>query len=249
MILELELGIRIASWFLRKAAIIDKPLSLIIIYKILKDYFSGFPFLSLPPEIRNIVYRETLLKDRLVASLRQPGLLCANKQIRGEALAMFYSQNKFFLLIIIQSSQVLQKVQEIIQSMPKTIEAHVRDIKVSVHYKLDDPSPCNEHLQYFLDHLPYHFILADRQVGSPEAERTDYSSARKDFIAKLLADGTALTPDMWREMDEGVYDRELLPRALERFDVAWLLAHAFPEARKSITTIAHLPLGLAYTFW
>lgn len=42
-ILELELGIRITSFCLRKAGIIHQPLSLMIIYKRHKDYNVGFP--------------------------------------------------------------------------------------------------------------------------------------------------------------------------------------------------------------
>lgn len=42
LILELKLGIRIMSFFLRKAAIINRPSSLMIIYKRIKDYIVGF---------------------------------------------------------------------------------------------------------------------------------------------------------------------------------------------------------------
>lgn len=163
---------------------------------------------------------------------------------------MYYFRNRFYIIMTAPDIQVLQKVQNFVQGLPKTIEAHVRNITFSVHYRIDDISPYNERLEHFLNHLPYRFILTDGKAGSHGAEWTDYLSARGNFVAELLADDAALAPGMLGVMAENVYDRELLPRALELFDAAWLLAHTFPEAKKRITTTARLPMGRrAHTLW
>ena len=58
-------------------------------------------FLSLPPEIRNEIYSLALVEDRPLRVrtvhpyLLEPGLLATNKQVRSEALGIWYGENLF----------------------------------------------------------------------------------------------------------------------------------------------------------
>lgn len=58
-------------------------------------------FLSLPAEIRNEIYSLALIEDEPVKVrtvepyLLEPGLLAANKQVRSEALGLWYGENDF----------------------------------------------------------------------------------------------------------------------------------------------------------
>ena len=65
-------------------------------------------FLSLPPELRNQIYKLVLLHQEPITTPRfeyniyreqklTPGLLCANKTIHREASWLFYAQNRFDL--------------------------------------------------------------------------------------------------------------------------------------------------------
>lgn len=59
-----------------------------------------FPFLHLPAEIRNKIYRYLLVEDPStgrIRSLAQPPLTRTNKQVRSEALPIYYGENKFLL--------------------------------------------------------------------------------------------------------------------------------------------------------
>ncbi|POS69305.1 hypothetical protein DHEL01_v212301 [Diaporthe helianthi] len=58
-------------------------------------------FFSLPPEIRNMIYKEHLIspKGRVVRSFTQPPLLQANRMIRDEAIPIFYSGNDFEITV------------------------------------------------------------------------------------------------------------------------------------------------------
>ena len=58
--------------------------------------------LSLPPELRNHIYRYVLVQEHPVnvrytirTILREPTLLATNRQIRSEALCLFYAENTF----------------------------------------------------------------------------------------------------------------------------------------------------------
>lgn len=60
-----------------------------------------FPFLSLPAELRNAVYKETLISNKRIeidethAQIVEPGLLAVCSQIRNEAKGLFYACNTF----------------------------------------------------------------------------------------------------------------------------------------------------------
>ncbi|KAK2609421.1 hypothetical protein N8I77_002918 [Diaporthe amygdali] len=84
-----------------------------------------FPFLSLPPEIRNKVYREVLHKKVAIKTLEQPALLLTNKQIRDEALLIHYAENKFIVAI---HAQTVQAVQNFVDSQNASIMALIRCI-------------------------------------------------------------------------------------------------------------------------
>lgn len=59
-------------------------------------------FLDLPAEIRNKIYRRSLVKKRWpdrIKGLIQPPLTLVNRQIRSEALPVYYGSNRFSLTI------------------------------------------------------------------------------------------------------------------------------------------------------
>ncbi|KUI72140.1 hypothetical protein VM1G_07431 [Cytospora mali] len=59
-----------------------------------------FHFLNLPPEIRNDIYRLALVQPTTTdLASPQPALTRVNKQVRAEALSIYYAENKFSLLL------------------------------------------------------------------------------------------------------------------------------------------------------
>lgn len=54
-------------------------------------------FLSLPPEIRNMIYRYTLVEGDIFVdtTVMQPALLQLNRQIRAESIQIYYKGNHF----------------------------------------------------------------------------------------------------------------------------------------------------------
>ena len=61
--------------------------------------------LSLPPEIRNTIYRYALVQGKIsvrapaFATAEQPALLQVNRQIRTEAINIYYHENEFLWLV------------------------------------------------------------------------------------------------------------------------------------------------------
>lgn len=71
------------------------------------------PFLELPPEMRNRIYRYTLLTDRFVGvsatHLPEPAVLLACKQIRQEASSIYYNENRFLLdMVAFETAPILR---------------------------------------------------------------------------------------------------------------------------------------------
>lgn len=63
---------------------------------------SASRLLSIPPEIRNRIYRHALLSPdhiELTTTLKQPALLFTSRQVRNEATKMWYFDNQFECLI------------------------------------------------------------------------------------------------------------------------------------------------------
>ncbi|KAJ0109973.1 hypothetical protein J7T55_014775 [Diaporthe amygdali] len=60
-----------------------------------------FPFFKLPGEIRNIIYKETLIvpDGGLVRSFTPPPLLSVSKRLRNEAMPLFYIHNHFEITV------------------------------------------------------------------------------------------------------------------------------------------------------
>lgn len=58
----------------------------------------SFPFLKLPAELRNSIYRYAVVRispiDIDATGLQEPALLWVSKQIRQEAAPIFWSENK-----------------------------------------------------------------------------------------------------------------------------------------------------------
>jgi hypothetical protein len=67
-----------------------------------QEAVEGSPFLRLAPEIRNKIYQYCLVEPSLrhcELSLAQPPLTRTNRQIRSEALPIYYGGNRFYLKI------------------------------------------------------------------------------------------------------------------------------------------------------
>ncbi|KAK5117151.1 hypothetical protein LTR85_008919 [Meristemomyces frigidus] len=61
---------------------------------------NSVPLLRLPPELRNELFRNVLLEDRVVVNATHhetPGLLRTWHQLRDEASSIFYQENKFLV--------------------------------------------------------------------------------------------------------------------------------------------------------
>ncbi|KAL2283664.1 hypothetical protein FJTKL_09722 [Diaporthe vaccinii] len=70
-------------------------------YTLANPPIGTFPLLRLPVELRNMVYKEVLVVPNggLVRSFATPALLRANKQLRDEAIPIFYGANHFEITI------------------------------------------------------------------------------------------------------------------------------------------------------
>ena len=86
-----------------------------------QQQFESFPFLRLPSEIRNVIYRQVLVKQRMLR-VKAPydrflpitGLLCVSKQVHHEASSIFYQENRFLL------PEHLFSEESILQSLART---------------------------------------------------------------------------------------------------------------------------------
>lgn len=196
---------------------------------------SDFPFLHLPPEIRNQIYRETLHEDLVVQLLiePQPGLLRTNKQIRNEALPIYYGENQFFVSIHAPSGliRIPSAVRFFVNDVATSIKAHMRHIIIHIHDRFDDRTKHYDHILEFTDgsHGP---ILATYRVGEPSADWTDYLSARKDFYSAL--DEAFVVLRVLQDSHD-VYSKQNQP-AYALFKAVWLLAQTFTAATKSVYT-------------
>lgn len=61
------------------------------------------PLLKLPPELRNRIYRYAIVQDEPIdvaetTKKKEPALLATCKEIREQALKMFYHENTFYCL-------------------------------------------------------------------------------------------------------------------------------------------------------
>ncbi|KAI3400864.1 hypothetical protein diail_1553 [Diaporthe ilicicola] len=209
-----------------------------------------FPFLELPPEIRNMIYQHILRHDRFITSLSPPALplLRTSMQIRDEALGIYYAKNTFHLTLKVPAGQVLQKLQKFVDGQQNSIEMRVRHIIFRIDqrssgccrvFTIDSRSigvgrnPYNNPLKDILGYLPFRFLQTDGEDRNPGSRWTDHSSAREEFIARALVLGCGVMFD----------------QALELFDAVWMLADTFPKAKKWISTRTDLPLRFTYTAW
>lgn len=73
---------------------------------------SPFRILCLPAELRNKIYRYSVVEDQSgyrIRSLMQPPLTCVSRQIRLETLPMYYGQNRFLLSITHKTAKRYRK--------------------------------------------------------------------------------------------------------------------------------------------
>lgn len=101
------------------------------------------PFLDLPAEIRNQIYREVLISSRKFTvsrhawfSISNTGLLCASKQIHSEASCFFYKDNIFwFPQHLFHGDPVIEMLQNV-YALPSarlmTLKKLVIDIPVRI---------------------------------------------------------------------------------------------------------------------
>ena len=128
--------------------------------------FSIFPFMKLPPEIRNKIYRLTVFDPQRDCSnadvIRQPGLLRCSRQTRTEGLMFFY-ENRAFFFPTHQTNQGLKHLLSWLknigpvasQSIHKmVVESNLRWSDVAtiteIHTKLSDEATVT-----YVEHLPY----------------------------------------------------------------------------------------------
>lgn len=163
----------------------------------------------------------------------QPDLIRTNKQIRSEALPIYYGVNQFFVSIHAPDGliRISSAVRFIVNDVPASIKAHIRHIIIHIHDRWDDRTKHYDHILEFTDgsHRP---ILATSRVGDPSADWTNYTSARKDFFGAL---DEALVVVQVLDDDHGVYNKRDQP-AYGLFKAAWLLAQTFTAATKSVYT-------------
>ena len=106
-----------------------------------------FPFLTLPGELRNKIYRMCLVGPSIYTlNLRFPprrasSLLCVNKQVYHEAAPIFYAENVFRLPPMMFTSNslpvMLEGVCQIHQETFRMMKRFILDIPI--HGKLHDP--------------------------------------------------------------------------------------------------------------
>lgn len=104
-----------------------------------------FPFLSLPGEIRNLIYRHALVSPKTYTVKLQffptdTALLRVNKQIYAEASAIFYHENIFwFPQTLFVGGPILERLERVYHLPPRRLQImrnFVIDIPVSVHFDL-----------------------------------------------------------------------------------------------------------------
>lgn len=150
-------------------------------------------FFTLPPEVRNKIYREyfdliswTRFGDG--RSIFQPALTIVSKQVRVEALPIFYGENLFFLAVHSDSSK------QWTGSVHKTISAFVGD---------SDNSPGSSSLRYLKNlNLMLH---AGRQVIPPVEIKIEMTS-------DVLSQGTGYAGHDEYDPDEDADDELLFRR-------------------------------------
>lgn len=104
-----------------------------------------FPFLSLPGEIRNLIYRHALVSPKTYTVKLQffpldTALLRVNKQVYAEASDIFYHENIFwFPQTLFVGGPILERLERVYHLPPRklqTMRNFVIDIPVCVHFDL-----------------------------------------------------------------------------------------------------------------
>jgi hypothetical protein len=130
-----------------------------------KDDAKGSRLLSLPGEIRNLVYGSVLYPDKpsfycvyysnpqdLFCTILQPALFRVNRQIRDEALALICSQKTFTFLNLQAALVVLRSIEDSgrqnLQNVALTISSLSR-LNVQIHQELIDSVKSLKRLRRF----------------------------------------------------------------------------------------------------
>ncbi|KAK4610170.1 hypothetical protein CLAFUW4_14019 [Fulvia fulva] len=76
---------------------------------------------KIPGELRNRIYREVLVKDEHIkydaSGYQRPALLATNKEIRAEAMSIFYYENTFMHDVDHYDSSAMMKFDELLLGM------------------------------------------------------------------------------------------------------------------------------------
>ncbi|KAK4500664.1 hypothetical protein PRZ48_008853 [Zasmidium cellare] len=92
--------------------------------------------LGFPAEIRNRIYEHALIEDDAIdvnpTGLPQPALLCTSRQIRTEAIGIYYNSNKFRVLIQSWDGAKFTKFYEIFEKNTTTRNLYA-NIRLSFH--------------------------------------------------------------------------------------------------------------------
>ncbi|KAK7702020.1 hypothetical protein SLS64_009881 [Diaporthe eres] len=162
----------------------------------------------------------------------RPGLLRTNKQIRNEALPIYYGVNQFFVRIHAPDDLIgmPSAVRLFVNDVPTNIKAHIRHIIIHIYDRFNHRTSHYDHFMEFTDgsHRP---ILALYRVGEPSVDWTSYISVRKVFYTTLVDMPFELLPFL--EAGHHVYSERYQP-ARSLFEASCLLAQTFVAATKSV---------------
>lgn len=106
------------------------------------------PLLQLPAELRNIVYRYSLIKTGEIRiqlrDLIPPSILCVCRQIRHEASSIFFSENTFVLTVNIppmafDPGRTYPRVHRVfipswVRLVEKSTPLQMRNVKVEIDH-------------------------------------------------------------------------------------------------------------------
>lgn len=136
------------------------------------------PLLRLPPELRNTIYKFALRLDKglcrvsKTAGTPEPALLLTCKEIRREAVSIFYSVN-----------EVIMMVESYSQSVPRFMMEKYSALKTQYHYELNigkveqlGPRSWRNLLSWLRDShenasTPMGFLSLASELGTPQHKR------------------------------------------------------------------------------
>ncbi|KAG8156520.1 hypothetical protein KVR01_013624 [Diaporthe batatas] len=212
-----------------------------------------FPFLSLPGEIRNEIYWEVLGwdVDRRGSRLGdQPAITRVNRQVRTEALRIYYNYSAFEVRTS-NSEEWVPFVQRVLyafnggpRGLPGGSESTLQLLgALQVDFLTDDGEP-QVRIEVELEHSPENAMEIDPEydceavvVGSPDLDWTDAAAAQAacdEAARKLANDITRRTTPVDDEEDLELFAASTPADHRAALDATRLLALACPFLRPSV---------------